>query len=337
MYVASEILLNNLPKTGISISDLLLVDIWALGIMIFCLINSSLKYPFRSEIRSAGGISCQEELRKFICSLLIQKKHPLQDPKYEVQRATVWSGLEEVYNGCVNFNRNCGMSLEEAADIKESSLDLSEYVDVVHLKVSQGTAIEQLDQQLAFRLKDTAEHEEHEGSVQVESALINDGTNPCAFIFVKIADILLRRCGTGNRFFTNLVQVAEETIWNLPAQINEHRQLDKLCDVLEAYAILKEQMMVGACEFSEELPFADHVFSFEGRRMLHSKLCELGRKDFFAIFTSDPFVLSIGCYDEHPFIMDTHPVTLEPGKGNGLLLIGRQNSRELWKTLCVWL
>lgn len=81
------------------------------------------------------------------------------------------------------------MSLEEAADIMErSSLDLSEYVDVVHLKVSQGTAIEQFDQQIAFRLKGTAEHEEHEGCIQAESALKNDGTNACAFISVKIAD-----------------------------------------------------------------------------------------------------------------------------------------------------
>ena len=83
------------------------------------------------------------------------------------------------------------LSLEEAADIMErSGLDLSEYVDVVHLKVSQSTAIEQFNQQIAFRLKDTAEHEEHEGSVQAESALINDRTNACAFISVKIADRL---------------------------------------------------------------------------------------------------------------------------------------------------
>lgn len=229
------------------------------------------------------------------------------------------------------------MSLEEAADIMESSLDLSEYVDVVHLKVSQGTAIEQLDQQNAFRLQDTAEHEEHEGSVQAESASINDGTNACVFISVKIADRLLRRCRRGNGFFTNLVEVAEETIWNLRAQTNEHRELDRQYDILKAYAILKEQMMVGSSEFSEELPFLDHVFSCEGRRKLHSKLCERGRKDFFAIFTSDPFVLSIRCYDGHPFIMDTHPVTLEPGKGNGLLLIGKQNLRELLQSLCVWL
>lgn len=147
------------------------------------------------------------------------------------------------------------MSLEEAADIMErSSLDLSEYVDM-HLKVSQRTAIEQLDQQIAFRLRDTAENEKHEGSVQAESALINDRTNACVFISVKIADRLLRRCGTGNGFFTNLVEVAEETSWNLPAQINEHRELDRLYDVLEAYAILKEKMMVGSSEFSEELPF----------------------------------------------------------------------------------
>ena len=43
VYMAPEILLNDLPKTGVSISDLLLVDIWAIGMIFFCLINPSLK------------------------------------------------------------------------------------------------------------------------------------------------------------------------------------------------------------------------------------------------------------------------------------------------------
>lgn len=50
MYMAPEILLNKLLISGASIADLLLADIWALGMIFFCMINPSLKYPFRSEI-----------------------------------------------------------------------------------------------------------------------------------------------------------------------------------------------------------------------------------------------------------------------------------------------
>ena len=90
-------------------------------------------------------------------------------------------------------------------------------------------------------------------------------------------------------------------------------------------------------DFSEELPFADGVFSVEGRRKLHSKLCELGSGDFAAIFTSDPFVLTIGCLNGRPYLIDTHPVTLRPGNGNGLVMIGKGNSTDVWMTLCCWL
>ena len=221
--------------------------------------------------------------------------------------------------------------------MKGSSDGVSGHVDVVHLKVSQGTAIEEFDQQIAARLMETAEHEDLKSPVQVESALTNDGTNACAFISVKIADILLGECTAGGEFFAVLAKVVEDTIWNLPAEINAHRELHNTYDTLEAYAIRNKLNLVGSYEFSEELPFADPVFSFQGRERLHTALCHLGRNDFIAIFTSDPFVLTIGCRDGRPFIIDTHPVTWAPGKGSGLLMVGKQSSPEVWKCICVWL
>lgn len=95
-------------------------------------------------------------------------------------------------------------------------------------------------------------------------------------------------------FFGDLLEVVEDTIWNLPVQINAHRDLNNMYDTLEAYAILCEQMLVGCNELSEELPFADSVFSLQGRQKLHEKLCHLSCDDFIGIFTSDPFILTIG-------------------------------------------
>ena len=80
--------------------------------MFFLIINPSVKYPYRSEIRSAGNISSQDQLKIFISSLLRQKKLPLYDDKYAVERATVWRGLEEIYRGCANFDRHSRLSLD---------------------------------------------------------------------------------------------------------------------------------------------------------------------------------------------------------------------------------
>ena len=86
----------------VCISDLLLVDIWGLG-MIF--IDPSYKYPYLSEIRSAS-CTLPHEVKKLICSVLRQKKHPLGDAKYEIEQATAWCALEEVYSRCAEFEQH---------------------------------------------------------------------------------------------------------------------------------------------------------------------------------------------------------------------------------------
>ena len=125
----------------------------------FSLINPSLKCPYLLEVRSEGNINCQDELKRFISSLLRRRKHPLPDEKYEIKRATVWCTLEEVFKGCINFNRQTRLPLDKAATIlSREEKDL----DVLPLKISQATAVEQFDQKLATDLH-KAGHEEAGG------------------------------------------------------------------------------------------------------------------------------------------------------------------------------
>jgi len=60
----------------------MVADVCALGMIFFSMIDPRVKYPYCLEIRSAGNISSQDELKIFLSSLLRQKKRPLSDKKY---------------------------------------------------------------------------------------------------------------------------------------------------------------------------------------------------------------------------------------------------------------
>ena len=110
----------------------------------FTMLNPSLKTPYVIEVRSEG-VNSQEQLKKFIRSLLEEQKHPLQDVKYDIDRATVWYDLEKVYRGFTNFDRNRRLSLQEAGQILRRRHERSRDLQVVNLKVSQATALEEFE------------------------------------------------------------------------------------------------------------------------------------------------------------------------------------------------
>ena len=333
VYMAPELLVKEKLVQCASIDDLILSDVWALGMIVFTMINPSLKCPYILEILSAGGVSSQEELKKLIISLLATEKRPLQDVKYELDRATAWCDLENVYRGFTKFDRQQRLTLEEAGWIlSRREGRFSRDIEVIHLKVSQATSLERFDLKMAAELERPCLK-----PLQMKALPVNDGTNACAFLSVSIAERILNKSEIDD-FFENLPDAVESIIWSLPAEINNHRNLEKNYDALEAHDILRKQHLIkSSLEFSEELPFGDGVFTYEGRKHFFVKLCALGKDRFVAVYTSDPFVLTIGCHNRKPYVIDTHPVTQPLGNGNGLVLVGKENSPEVWMSLCVWL
>ena len=140
-------------------------------------------------------------------------------------------------------------------------------IDFIQLKVSQASAVEQFDEQLASQFEERGSND----IVQMNSTPSNDGTNACAFLSVAVADVIFM-LDKGDEFFTRLAESVEQTIWFLPEKINAHRDVAKNYDAMEAYRILQSlHIVTSSYELYEELPFADGVYS-AGREKLHSAL-----------------------------------------------------------------
>lgn len=119
LYMAPEIILPEALLQSASMSDLLLIDIWALGMVFFSLINPNIKYPFYMELRSAS-ISSKEGVKKFMCERMRKNEIPETHPKYRRLRSTVWRNLQEIFVKCLNYNREKRINLEHAKVLLES-------------------------------------------------------------------------------------------------------------------------------------------------------------------------------------------------------------------------
>lgn len=154
------------------------------------------------------------------------------------------------------------------------------------MKVSQATSLERFDLKMAAELERPCLK-----PLQMKALPVNDGTNACAYLSVSTAERILNKSEIDD-FFENLPDAAESIIWSLPAEINNHRDLENNYDALEAHDILRKQHLIkSSLEFSERLPFGDGVFTYEGREHLFVKLCALGKdrsvhKQFFCAYHS---------------------------------------------------
>ena len=80
MYMSSEILVQDEGNFYASIHQLMLSDIWSLGMTFFTMINPSLKCSCPLQIRSVPErINSQAATQRFVCNLLHDKKRPLSD------------------------------------------------------------------------------------------------------------------------------------------------------------------------------------------------------------------------------------------------------------------
>ena len=104
-------------------------------------------------------------------------------------------------------------SLDEASAILKRDEDqhFRTNIDFIQLKVSQASAVEQFDEQLASQFEERGSND----IVQMNSTPSNNGTNACTFLPVAVADITFM-LDKGNEFFAPLAESVEQIIWFLP-------------------------------------------------------------------------------------------------------------------------
>lgn len=95
-FMAPEILLpEGLDRERkLSLDDLKKVDIWALGLVFYCLVNPSVSFPYE---REASNLQDLMRLHR-------QRRHPSADPSFQPKQATVWSRVHDAFQFCTKHN-----------------------------------------------------------------------------------------------------------------------------------------------------------------------------------------------------------------------------------------
>ena len=157
-YRAPEIFCQN--RSALFLLDLTAVDIWALGMVLFVIINLDLKYPYQIELAKVQTGNCLSVLER----LISKNEKPAHSDHYCMQHAINFIRLRKLSDHCTRFYPP---DAKYIVDVLRNE-DLSNSRNLP-LTVNQGTCIENA----------------------TRSYVPGDGTNGCVFLSVVFGDHLL--------------------------------------------------------------------------------------------------------------------------------------------------
>lgn len=146
-YMAPEILTDARLTEARSV-DLKCVDIWALGMVIFSVLNLDISFPCKRHLEQARAVA-RGNFKALDYIKELQEKHikPSTSLKYQHQQTTKWSHLLKAYDECTSFKptrRPTLIRILQLVNDKEA-----QYHDVIPLALHQGSAIEDIDKRIA--------------------------------------------------------------------------------------------------------------------------------------------------------------------------------------------
>ena len=250
--------------------DLMKIDVWALGMTLFCLLNPDLPYPFIIEKPKQCSLSSFEIFmgEKLNGDLVL----PKMSDKYFKSRWIHWGKLYRMYLNVADISYDNRPLL--TSDFVMEIFDRS--VSIIHLNVSQETALVNYSDQVA-RGKSV-------------SHPTNDGTNSCVFLCYKIASHFASHPSKGPEDELHIKNVVEHIILEYPTVINSFRDIDRPYDVTEVKNILAHiDMSIPNGQLMEHLSSLTTTFSTAGERDLSIALEKLAECNYAtAIYTCPP-------------------------------------------------
>ena len=363
-FMAPEVLVKGLRTQEFSVEDLKKVDVWAYGMIVFCIISPGLAHPFAlnllEDATSTNHLECLEKLVK-------SKKRPKPQEKYTSKHTGEWIELWKVYQMCAEFKpserpriddvvttfqnvteescalateESCALATEESCALatEESCALAPATVSEFHLKVCQTSFAEECNRVAATRIQEGSSISKKEMDELYQSLLIGDATNSCVFLCLKIADRILS--DTTVLSWNDLVRISESVIRTLPKVINEFRDISPRYDVLEAYSLMKSNNCISSLyQFTEEIPYPFGVFTQEGKEKLLDAVKTIRNSDTcFALYTCEPYSFLLGSLMDSAFILDIHAVPSAcGGRSTGILMCFSGSVENSIKCASKWL
>ena len=313
-----------------TLEELKRADIWAFGLLMYCLLNPEIDAPYLNDIVSAGLQQSVESLKQ----LLRRKQLPQHGKKYEIHRIREWSTLNKTFKTCAQFDPKMRPIASELNALLQKHPPEANLI-LTNLSVSQSTALENADLSHALEIGNATTV----SRCAFPTTPINDGTNACVFLCIAICDRLLSM-DSSSLDWKDIKALAEETTQNLPVTINSLRDVAKMYEPIGAYSIMKDEKTVGDCEFSEEFLEGNLALSESGREELINAILSKSKSvtSSYGVYTCPPVTFLIGCHDDRLFLLDTHAIGQElGGNGSGLLIQTKDLSIDSCVSLVEWI
>ena len=117
VYMAPELHIST--KDSLTLDELKSVDVWALGMVLYHLINPNTKYPFKIEMDKLRerGIS-----GALVWHVMRNQNPPTHDKKYEKERDTVWKDVVALFDAAAVFESHKRPSARHLCSMIQASL-----------------------------------------------------------------------------------------------------------------------------------------------------------------------------------------------------------------------
>ena len=142
---------------------------------------------------------------------------------------------------CAKFDPICRPT---AAEVLRRIKNADASLITKQLSVSQITALQESDMNIAQQLQINGSR--HDTDLSLDQVFINNGTNSCTFLAVKLCDMFLNQ--HKNRqlrlLWTDMTSTAEEVIKEFPRKIHAFRDTSKTYDASEVMTILASNKML---------------------------------------------------------------------------------------------
>ena len=144
---------------------------------------------------------------------------------------------------------------------------------------------------------------------------MNDGTNCCSFLSLKICDLWLSCSDDIKRGWKSFTKPIEGVITQFPVKINPYRDTGKYYESLNI--MNKLSLSKSSVEISQ-LTRSTKVFSVHGCKDISSTLNHLNG---VGIMSVSPYIFVVGSFLGELFVIDTHVIREElGGNGNGAII-----------------